>query len=74
MKNGNRIGAENSSFTKNSAGSNGKKSLEVVECIAPSPGSLAIFAVPQFHRVCRVDALAGDHKRLSIAGWFMTEH
>ncbi|MEC4679667.1 MAG: hypothetical protein VST67_03095 [Nitrospirota bacterium] len=30
--------------------------------------------VPQFHRVCRVDALAGNHKRLSIAGWFMTEH
>lgn len=48
--------------------------LEVDQCIAPSPGSLAIFAVPRFHRVCRVDPLAGDHKRLSIAGWFMTEH
>ncbi len=59
---------------KEHAGSNGKKSLEVVECIAPSPGSLAIFAVPRHHRVCRVDPLAGDHKRLSIAGWFMTEH
>jgi SM-20-related protein len=53
---------------------NGKKNLEVSQCIAPSPGSLVIFTVPQFHRVCRVDALAGDHKRLSIAGWFMTEH
>ena len=53
---------------------NGKKNLEVSQCIAPSPGSLVIFVVPQFHRVCRVDALAGNHKRLSIAGWFMTEH
>ncbi len=54
--------------------SNGKKQLEVVQCILPLPGSLAIFSVPRFHRVCRVDQLAGDHKRLSIAGWFMTEH
>jgi SM-20-related protein len=52
----------------------GKQQLEVSQCIAPNPGSLAIFAVPRFHRVCRVDALAGEHKRLSIAGWFMTEH
>ncbi len=51
-----------------------KTSLQVTHCIPPSPGSLAIFAVPRQHRVCRVDALAGDHKRLSIAGWFMTEH
>ena len=50
------------------------RQLEVVQCIAPTPGSLAIFAVPRHHRVCRVDPLAGDHKRLSIAGWFMTEH
>lgn len=49
-------------------------SLRVTHCIPPLPGSLAIFAVPRQHRVCRVDALAGDHKRLSIAGWFMTEH
>ena len=49
-------------------------SLEVTQCIPPTPGSLAIFAVPRQHRVCRVDALAGEHKRLSIAGWFMTEH
>jgi len=49
-------------------------SLQVTHCIPPSPGSLAVFAVPRQHRVCRVDPLAGDHKRLSIAGWFMTEH
>jgi len=49
-------------------------SLQVTYCIPPSPGSLVIFAVPRQHRVCRVDALAGDHERLSIAGWFMTEH
>jgi len=59
---------------KETPGPNGKKILEVSQCIAPSPGSLVIFVVPQFHRVCRVDALAGNHKRLSIAGWFMTEH
>ncbi len=52
----------------------GKQRLEIDQCIAPSPGSLVIFSVPRFHRVCRVDALAGEHKRLSIAGWFMTEH
>ena len=52
----------------------GRTCLEVDQCITPSPGSVAIFAVPRFHRVCRVDPLAGDHKRLSIAGWFMTEH
>ena len=59
---------------KETDGLKGKKNLEVAQCITPSPGSLAIFAVPRFHRVCRVDPLAGDHKRLSIAGWFMTEH
>ena len=52
----------------------GNRVLEVSQCISPNPGSLAIFAVPRFHRVCRVDSLAGEHKRLSIAGWFMTEH
>ncbi len=52
----------------------GNRVLDVAQCIAPQPGSLALFAVPRFHRVCRVDALAGEHKRLSIAGWFMTEH
>lgn len=52
----------------------GQRILEVNQCIAPLPGSLVLFAVPRFHRVCRVDALAGTNKRLSIAGWFMTEH
>lgn len=52
----------------------GERMLEVDQCIAPRPGSLVLFTVPRFHRVCRVDALAGPHKRLSIAGWFMTEH
>ena len=47
--------------------------LDVAQCIAPQPGALVIFTVPRFHRVCRVDPLAVDHKRLSIAGWFMTE-
>jgi SM-20-related protein len=32
-----------------------------------------MFTVPRFHRVCRVDPMAGQHRRLSIAGWFMTE-
>ena len=52
----------------------GNRTLGVSECVAPTPGSLALFTVPRFHRVCRVDSLAGEHKRLSIAGWFMTEH
>jgi SM-20-related protein len=43
-------------------------------CIEPRPGSLVMFTVPRFHRVCRVDETAGSHRRLSIAGWFMTEH
>lgn len=52
----------------------GKPELAITHCIAPKPGSLVMFTVPRFHRVCRVDPTAGDHKRLSIAGWFMTEH
>lgn len=52
----------------------GKPELALTHCIAPKPGSLVMFTVPRFHRVCRVDPTAGDHKRLSIAGWFMTEH
>jgi SM-20-related protein len=51
-----------------------KPDLEVVSCIEPRPGSLVMFTVPRFHRVCRVDQTAGEHRRLSIAGWFMTEH
>ena len=52
----------------------GRLKLKLAHCILPEPGSLVIFAVPRFHRVARVDQLAGAHKRLSIAGWFMTEH
>ncbi|RMH37190.1 MAG: hypothetical protein D6690_03815 [Nitrospirae bacterium] len=52
----------------------GQRHLSITHCILPAPGSLVIFTVPRFHRVCRVDLLAGDRKRLSIAGWFMTEH
>lgn len=48
--------------------------LTITHCIAPRPGSLVIFTVPRFHRVCRVDPVAGDKRRLSIAGWFMTQH
>lgn len=48
--------------------------LVVTHCIEPRPGSLVMFTVPRFHRVCRVDPTAAEHKRLSIAGWFMTEH
>jgi SM-20-related protein len=52
----------------------GKQALEVSHCIMPQPRSLALFAVPRFHRVCRIDPLAGDHRRMSIVLWFMTEH
>ena len=48
--------------------------LVPTHCIMPRPGSLVLFTVPRFHRVCRVDQTAGQHRRLSIAGWFMTEH
>ena len=48
--------------------------LTPTHCIEPRPGSLVMFTVPRFHRVCRVDPTAGQHRRLSIAGWFMTEH
>lgn len=48
--------------------------LVPTHCIEPRPGSLVMFTVPRFHRVCRVDYTAGQHRRLSIAGWFMTEH
>ncbi len=51
-----------------------KPDLEVTHCIEPRPGSLVMFTVPRSHRVCRVDETAGEHRRLSIAGWCMTEH
>jgi SM-20-related protein len=53
---------------------NQPRDLSVTHCILPKPGSLVLFTVPRFHRVCRVDTVCGDHARLSIAGWFMTEH
>ncbi|MCS6325712.1 MAG: 2OG-Fe(II) oxygenase [Nitrospira sp.] len=56
------------------ASQDGKPELAITHCIVPKPGSLVMFTVPRFHRVCRVDQTAGHHKRLSIAGWFMTEH
>ena len=48
--------------------------FEVSHWIPPEPGQLTLFTVPRMHRVCRVDPFAGSHKRLSISGWFMTEH
>jgi len=48
--------------------------LAISHCIAPKPGSLVLFTVPRFHRVCRIDPMSGANKRLSIGGWFMTEH
>ena len=61
-------------YAKRKAHASGQPDLEVTHCIEPRPGSLVMFTVPRFHRVCRVDQVAGDHRRLSIAGWFMTEH
>lgn len=52
----------------------GSINLTPTHCIEPRPGSLVMFTVPRYHRVCRVDPTAGRHRRLSIAGWFMTEH
>lgn len=52
----------------------GEQVLEVSHCIPPKSGSLVAFTVPRPHRVCRIDPLAGKHKRLSISGWFSTEH
>ena len=48
--------------------------LTVRDCIPPDPGSLVYFTVPRIHRVSRVDPFAGDNRRLSAAGWFMTDH
>ncbi|MBS0152767.1 MAG: 2OG-Fe(II) oxygenase [Nitrospira sp.] len=54
--------------------SSNRLDLVPTHCIEPRPGSLVMFTVPRFHRVCRIDPTAGQHRRLSIAGWFMTEH
>ena len=61
-------------YAKRKAHAVDQPDLEVTHCIEPRPGSLVMFTVPRFHRVCRVDQVAGDQRRLSIAGWFMTEH
>ncbi len=55
------------------SGQPNRSELEITHCIAPKPGSLVLFTVPRFHRVCRVDPVSGGNKRLSIAGWFMTQ-
>jgi SM-20-related protein len=55
------------------SGQQSRCDLAISHCIAPKPGSLVLFTVPRFHRVCRVDPLSGGTKRLSIGGWFMTE-
>jgi SM-20-related protein len=61
-------------YAKRNGHSSEQPDFAVTHCIEPRPGSLVMFTVPRFHRVCRVDQVAGDHRRLSIAGWFMTEH
>ena len=53
---------------------NGQAGLEITHCLEPKPGSIVFFTVPRFHRVCRVDPLANENRRMSISGWFMTEH
>ena len=52
----------------------GEMKYELTHCFEPQGGQLVLFTVPRFHRVSRVDPLAGNHRRLSISGWFMTEH
>jgi len=52
----------------------GKSALDIVGCVAPKPRSLAMFTLPRFHRVCRIDPHAGNHRRKTIVTWFMTEH
>lgn len=61
-------------YAQRGVSSSGVSDLVPTHCIEPRPGSLVMFTVPRFHRVCRVDPLAGHHRRLSVAGWFMTEH
>ena len=60
-------------YAQRTTHSAGRADLVPTHCIEPRPGSLVMFTVPRFHRVCRVDPAAGQHRRLSIAGWFMTE-
>jgi len=43
-----------------------KQTLEITHCIIPQSRSLALFAVPRFHRVCRIDHYAQAPRRLFI--------
>ncbi|MBK9305570.1 MAG: 2OG-Fe(II) oxygenase [Nitrospira sp.] len=61
-------------YAKRAGPSSDSVDLVPTQCIEPRPGTLVMFTVPRYHRVCRVDLTAGQHRRLSIAGWFMTEH
>lgn len=61
-------------YKKRAGGSSDSVDLVSTHCIEPRPGTLVMFTVPRYHRICRVDLTAGSHRRLSIAGWFMTEH
>lgn len=67
-------GGELMIYAKGESGGSPEGRLSITHCIAPLPGSLVLFTVPRFHRVSRVDPLGGDRRRLSIAGWFMTQH
>ena len=66
-------GGELTTYDKKATGGH-DEAYVATNCISPDPGSLVLFTVPRHHRVCRVDPLAGDNERLSIAGWFMTDH
>ena len=61
-------------YERRADGSLDSVDLVPTHCIEPRPGTLVMFTVPRYHRICRVDLTAGAHRRLSIAGWFMTEH
>ena len=61
-------------YARRAGRSSDSADLVPTHCIEPRPGTLLMFTVPRYHRICRVDLTAGQHRRLSIAGWFMTEH
>lgn len=67
-------GGELMIYSASAPSGNHPRDLSVTHCILPKPGSLVLFTVPRFHRVCRVDHVCGDYVRLSIGGWFMTQH
>ena len=66
-------GGELITYEKKATGGN-DEAYAITNCISPDPGSLVLFTVPHEHRLFRIDPPAGDNKRLSIAGWFMTDH